>query len=132
MRKVTAYDLSRKAQQFAQNFNELSIRFLEPADTGLAAQIRKTSAKMAGLLLFSSNYTTDEYINTICRVVEYNENLVRYLILARDLGYISFYEWKRYTADMILFGQTLQQASKEKVFESNHTFPSFTQELYTH
>ncbi len=117
MKKVTEYEILRKAQQLAQHLSELCIGFARDDQAGLAGQITAISSSMPNRLIQASSDTTPGYLNSIRQVSKDNEALIRYLLIARDKGYLSFSQWQRWSDELDLFAAMLTVMVKSITYQ---------------
>lgn len=127
MRKVTEYELLRKAQHLAQHLKELC---KECGSEDLAEQITAIASSMPAVLVGANNDTAAGYLTRIRRIIEDNENLSRLLLLARGKGLLSFDQWQRWSDELGLFGRMLTAMCKSTTCQPEPLSLTFTTELY--
>jgi four helix bundle protein len=132
MKKVTEYELLRKAQHLAQNLTELSSGFPQDDRIGLGQQMTAISLSMPAILIAAGNDSNSGYLSRIQRVADDNEDLSHILLLAREKEFISFDQWQRWSDELRLFGRMLAAMIKSLSYQPDPLSLTFTTDLYLH
>lgn len=129
MRKVTEYELLRKAQYLAQHLHELSLEFPHDDPDELGQQIGVLSASIPAALIQAENGTSgfSYSIGQVSRAIEY---LAKLLLLARERDYLVFYQWNKWTEELNLFERMLASVDKSLLYPAEPFSLTFTTELY--
>lgn len=129
MRKVTEYELLRKAQYLAQHLHELSMEFPFDDEEELGQQISVLSASIPAALVQAENGISGcRYsVGQILKAIEY---LAKLLLLARDREYLVFYQWNKWTEELNMFRQMLTAMEKSYSYRAEPFSLTFTTELY--